>query len=199
MTAPTLSILIFIGVTLLAGRCCLGEAQVSEKEDAIRVLFDSVDSSETERWLVVNDNVMGGVSNGEASRTEDGCLRFSGSISLENNGGFASIRSQPTDFGLGDYLGIRIRVMGDGRTYQFRLRTDRNLDGIAFRQEFETIDNEWVEVELPFASFLPTFRGRILTDVGPLDPADIRQLGFLLADKRAGAFRLTVDRIVAFK
>ena len=190
---------IALGLSLIAERCYTGEAQVSEKEDMTRVLFDFVDASAAKHWLVVNDNVMGGVSNGEASRTEDSCLRFSGSISLENNGGFASIRSQPTDFGLGDYHGIRIRVMGDGRTYQFRLRTGRNLDGIAFRQEFETIDNEWVEAELPFASFLPTFRGRILTDVEPLDPADIRQLGFLLADKRAGAFKLTVDRIVAFK
>jgi len=199
MKAPILFTVILLVVTLSAERCYPGEGQVSEKEDMTLVLFDFVDSSETERWLIVNDNVMGGVSNGEASRAEDSCLRFSGSISLENNGGFASIRSQPTDFGLGDYHGIRIRVMGDGRTYQFRLRTDRNLDGIAFRQEFETIDNEWVEAELPFASFLPTFRGRILTDVEPLDPADIKQLGFLLADKRAGAFKLTVDRIVAYK
>lgn len=199
MKAPILFTIILLGVTLSADRCYPGEVQVSEKEDTTRVLFDFVDVSETERWLIVNDNVMGGVSKGEASPTEDSCLLFSGSISLENNGGFASIRSQPTDFGLGDYHGIRIRVMGDGRTYQFRLRTDRNLDGVAFRQEFETIDNAWVEAELPFASFLPTFRGRILTDVEPLDPSDIRQLGFLIADKEAGPFKLIVDGIVAYK
>lgn len=188
-----------LGVTLVAERCYPGEAQVSEKEDMTRVLFDFVDVSEAQRWLVVNDNVMGGVSKGEASPTEDSSLLFSGSISLENNGGFASIRSQPTDFDLGEFDGIRIRVKGDGRTYQFSLRRDRNLDGIAFRQEFESIENKWIEVELPFASFIPTFRGRTLTDVNPLDPADIRQLGFLIADKEAGPFKLIVDRIVAYK
>ena len=172
---------------------------MSEKEDMTRVLFDFVDASATNRWLIVNDNVMGGVSKGEASPTEDSCLLFSGLISLENNGGFASIRSQPTDFDLGGFDGIRIRVKGDGRTYQFRLRRDRSLDGIAFKHEFETIQNKWIDVELPFASFLPTFRGRTLTDVKPLDPADIRQLSFLISDKEAGPFKLTVDGIVAYR
>ena len=190
---------IILGVTLIAERGYAGEAQVPEKEDMTRILFDFVDASTAGLWLIVNDNVMGGVSKGEVSPTEDSCLLFSGSISLENNGGFASIRSQPTDFGLGSYHGIRIRVKGDGRTYQFRLRTDRNLDGIAFTQAFETIDNKWIEAELPFASFVPTFRGRSPRDFELLDPADIRQLGFLLADKRAGAFKLTVDKIVAYK
>lgn len=172
---------------------------MSEKDDINRVLFDFVDASQAKRWLAVNDNVMGGVSKGEASPAPDSCLLFSGSISLENNGGFASIRCQPADFDLDGFDGLRIRVKGDGRKYQFRLRRDRNLDGIAFKCEFETVENEWIEVELPFASFLPSFRGKILTDVEPLDPSDIRQLGFLIADKKAGPFKLTVDRIVAYK
>ena len=170
-----------------------------ENEETNRVLFDFVDASEIERWMIVNDNVMGGVSKGGASLAGDSCLLFSGSISLENNGGFASIRSQPTDFDLGEFDGIRIRVKGDGRTYQVRLRRGRSLDGIAFKYEFETIENKWIELELPFASFLPTFRGRTLTGVKPLDPADIRQIGFLIADKVAGPFKLIVDGIAAFK
>jgi len=172
---------------------------MSENEETNRVLFDFVDASEIERWLVVNDNVMGGVSKGGASPAGDSCLLFSGSISLENNGGFASIRSQPADFNLGEFDGIRIRVKGDGRTYQVRLRRDRSLDGIAFKYVFETVENKWIELELPFASFLPTFRGRTLSDVKPLDPADIRQIGFLIADKEAGPFNLIVDGIVAYK
>lgn len=187
------------GITLIAERCYSGEAQVSEKEDLTRVLFDFVDASEAERWLRVNDNVMGGVSKGEASPTEDSCLLFFGSISLENNGGFASIRSRFTDFDLGGFDGIRIMVKGDGRTCQLRLRSDRSLDGIAFKHEFETIKNKWIEVVLPFASFLPTFRGRTLTDAKPLEAADIRQLGFLISDKEARPFKLTVDGIVAYE
>lgn len=88
-----------------------------EREDTTRVLFDFVDSSEAEHWFMVNDNVIGGVSKGEGSPTEDSCPLSSGSISLENNSGFASIRSQPTNFDLGGFDGIRIRVKGDGRTF----------------------------------------------------------------------------------
>ena len=172
---------------------------MSKKVKAPRMLFRFADTSEAGRWLAINDDVMGGVSKGSASLTEDSYLLLSGSISFENNGGFASIRSKSKDFGLGGFHGIRIRVKGDGRKYQFRLRTYRKLDGIAFKHEFETIENTWIEIELSFASFIPTFRGRILTDVEPLDSADIRQLGFLLADQKAGPFKLKVDNIVAFK
>ncbi|MDH4157911.1 MAG: CIA30 family protein [candidate division Zixibacteria bacterium] len=172
---------------------------MSEKENTSRILFEFVDSSEAGRWMAVNDDVMGGVSKGWASPTEDSCLLFSGSISLENNGGFASFRSQPTDFNLGGYRGIRIRVKGDGRIYQFRLRTDRNLDGVAYKHEFETVDNTWIELDLPFASFVATYRGRTLPDFKPVEAGDIKQLGFLLADKEAGPFSLKVDKIAAFK
>jgi monofunctional biosynthetic peptidoglycan transglycosylase len=73
------------------------------------------------------------------------------------------------------------------------------MDGIAFKHEFDTIKNKWIEIELPFASFVPTYRGRTLTDVEPLDPADIRQLGFLIADKKAGPFELLVDKIASIR
>lgn len=170
-----------------------------QKEDTVLVLFDFDDVSQVEDWVIVNDDVMGGVSTGEAHLTDDSCLLFSGSLSLEYNGGFASVRTRPQNYGTGGYSGIRVRVKGDGRTYQFRLRKDRNLDGVAFKQEFETSEDEWIEVELPFASFVPTFRGRTLTDVAPLDPADIRQLGVLLADKKAGPFNLLIDRIESYR
>jgi hypothetical protein len=187
------------GSALSGRRGYPGGVEVSEKKNVSRVLFDFADASEAERWLAVNDDVMGGVSKGRVSPTEGSCLLFSGSISLENNGGFASIRCQPTDFELSGFQGVRIRIKGDGRLYQFRLRTDRNPDGIAFKHEFETVDDTWIELDLPFASFIPTFRGKTLTDVEPLKAADIRQLGFLLADKKAGPFKLTIDRIVAYK
>lgn len=189
---------VILGGTFAAERSYAGEERVSKNQESTRALFEFDDASEAERWLAVNDNVMGGVSEGAASPTGDSCLLFSGSISLENNGGFASIRSLPSDPDLAGFHGIRVRVKGDGRTYQFRLRTDRNLDGVAFKQEFETVEGEWIEVALPFASFVPTFRGRVLTDVPPLDPADVRQLGFLLADKKAGPFNLLIDWIVAY-
>jgi monofunctional biosynthetic peptidoglycan transglycosylase len=118
---------------------------------------------------------------------------FSGVLSLENNGGFASVRIvlEPRD--LSDWSGLEIRARGDGRTYQLRLRTDDRFDGIAYRASFETHDGEWRTVRIPFSEFTPTFRGRMLSDVPPLDPSQVRQLGFMLADRKPGAFSLEVE------
>ncbi|MEZ5357236.1 MAG: CIA30 family protein [Candidatus Zixiibacteriota bacterium] len=172
---------------------------MTEKEKLTHRLFDFSDESEAESWLPINDDVMGGISRGETLLTEDSCLLFTGEISLENNGGFASIRTRPTDFDLADFHGIRIRVKGDGRRYQFRVRTGREFDSITFKHEFDSVKDKWLAIDLPFSSFQPTFRGRILTGVGPLVPGNIRQFGFLLADKKAGAFELVIDSISAYK
>jgi hypothetical protein len=176
-----------------------GDDTVSPKIDTMRTIADFADTSEAGRWAAVNDNVMGGISNGTMSLTEDNCLVFSGSLSLENNGGFASIRRQRTDFDIESYKGIRIRVKGDGRVYQFRVRLDKNFDGIAYKQEFQTTSDTWVEIDLPFAEFLPTYRGRIIRDAKPLVAEEIRQIGFLIADKIEGTFSLIVDNIAAYR
>jgi len=66
---------------------------------------------------------------------------------------------------------------------------------VAYRRSFATIPGEWITARLPFREFLPTYRGRILSDMPPLDPARIRQLGLLLADKTEGPFALEIDFI----
>jgi monofunctional biosynthetic peptidoglycan transglycosylase len=176
-----------------------GEMPMSTVVDSTRSVFNFKDNKQADQWIAVNDNVMGGLSDGKAYLSEDSCLIFSGLISLENNGGFSSIRTLPQDFELSDYKGIRIRIMGDGRKYQFRLRDNRNFDGVAFKQEFQTTANTWIEIDLPFESFLPSYRGRILQDVQPVVATEIRQMGFLIADKEAGPFILKVSEIKAFK
>jgi len=186
-------------VTLHAGDEAIGDNQMSQKNDSTRVLFDFVHETEAESWLVVTDSVMGGVSRGTVIWSKDSCLVFSGTLSLENNGGFSSIRTLPKDFGFGEYKGLSIRVKGDGRVYQFRLRLDSDFDGIAFTQNFQTSDNTWLNIDLPFSAFVPIYRGKILRNVKPLVTADVRQLGFLIADKTAGEFRLIVDNIAAYR
>ena len=90
----------------------------------------------------------------------------------------------------------RLEVRGDGRTYQFRLRPDRGFDGVAWRAEF-TAGGEWRTVDLPLSAFVPVHRGRPVPGAGPLIAADIRQIGFLLADRTAGPFALDI-RCIAF-
>jgi len=150
-------------------------------------------------WRIVNDGVMGGLSQSQMSLTSEQTALFKGTVSLENNGGFASVRSEPTDFGLAGFSGLLLRIRGDGRKYQLRLRTDRNLDGIAYRASFGTTAGEWTAVKLDFQAFLPSFRGRRVPGAPALDPARIRQIGFLISDYQEGRFQLEIASIKAYR
>lgn len=159
------------------------------------VLFSFEDPKDAELWYPINDNVMGGVSNSRLEVTPAGVAVFSGTVSLENNGGFASVRSRPLEADCSGYAGLTLRVRGGGQTYKFCVKTDGNFDGPLYQHPFETRKDEWVEVWLPFEAFKPTFRGRLLTHVGPIDPAEIITLGLMISDKQAGPFRLEIDWI----
>lgn len=157
--------------------------------------FDSEDSL---RWQTVNDGVMGGRSRGGPSTSKDGTLLFEGTISLENNGGFSSIRTRATDLALGDYDGLKVRVQGDGRTYKLSLRTSSSPSWIAYWADFETVKGQWTTVEIPFTDWVPTTFGRKLA--GPrLVPSQINSVGFMLYDKKGGPFSLKVDSISAYQ
>ena len=159
-----------------------------------------VDFSRTtaDDWFVVNDGVMGGMSSSDMTVTADGTGMFAGRLSLENNGGFASVRTV-VESDLSTFQGLVLRVRGDGRTYQVRLRTSDRFDGMAYRAEFATEPDEWMTVVLPFEQFVPTFRGYVPRNAPPLNTGAIRQLGLLIGDKREGTFRLEVQCIMAVR
>lgn len=143
-------------------------------------------------WTVVDDVVMGGRSASRAV-SEAAVLRFEGRLSLENNGGFGSIRA-PAPGAPPESSGVRIRARGDGRTFQLRLRQGRLFDGVAWRVSFQS-QAEWQELEFAWSVFEPVFRGRPVPGAGPLDPQAIGQVGFLIADGQAGTFRLEVAEL----
>jgi monofunctional biosynthetic peptidoglycan transglycosylase len=164
-----------------------------------RLLFDFKNSNRTEDWRIVNDGVMGGLSQSEIVYSDSNTAIFRGTVSLDNNGGFASTRTKPRSLDLDGYDGIQVRVKGDGKTYQFRLRTDDRFDGVSYRYPFATEANAWITIDLPFREFVPVFRGRILDDVEPIMPEDIQQIGFLISNKQAGKFQLEIEWIKAYK
>ncbi|MFN0149358.1 MAG: CIA30 family protein [bacterium] len=163
------------------------------EEERTLVDFHSVD--EGKRWVAVNDGVMGGVSSGGFVVAESIGV-FTGRVSLENNGGFASVRRRSQDYAMEGATGFLIRVKGDGKVYRFRVKTDDAFDGVFYQSAFETRDGEWTEHRLAFSEFHASFRGRTL-DAPPIDPRRIRQIGFLIAEKQEGTFRLQVDWIKA--
>lgn len=160
-------------------------------------VFDFSRPESAEQWRSVDDGVMGGLSTSRMVHVPEGHAVFSGTLSLENNGGFASVRCMPGRFDLAEYDGVRLRVRGDGRTYRLRLRMDEGFDGVAYQASFPTEDGTWTTVDLPFTSFHPSFRGRAVPNAPALDPAKIRQIGFMIADKQEGRFTLTVALLAA--
>ena len=148
-------------------------------------------------WQPVNDGVMGGLSQGGLRLTEDGTGVFEGEVSLDNKGGFASVRTSLGRADLSQFKGLSVRCRGDGKRYRIRLRIDDTNDGIAYQATFETKPNEWVSVQLPFVDFIPTFRGRKVS-APPLNTMTVRQLGFMIADKQKGQFRLEIDSVSAY-
>jgi hypothetical protein len=158
----------------------------------VTLLMSLVMDMAPEPWQAINDGVMGGVSSGRMVGG-DGVLRFEGELSLENNGGFASVR-RLVEQDLAEAGGVRLELRGDGRDYQFRLRQDGRFDGVAWRAGFTTT-GEWQTVEISFEDFVPVFRGRRVPQAGPVEPVRIRQVGFMLADKKPGPFALEIRAI----
>lgn len=161
-----------------------------------RTLFSFQDQKSTGSWRSVNDGVMGGRSTGRYRVNSDANLEFSGTLSLENNGGFASVRAGGSGLSLKADDVIIARVKGDGREYRFNVYTQRNLGGYSYRQSFQTRKDEWMEIELPLDQFVATWRGRVFRNQ-KLDPEKISGVGILLGDKKPGPFRLEIEWIKA--
>ncbi len=165
---------------------------------AEKTLFDFHTRTNAAAWQVVSDDVMGGVSTCSFN-VSNGAAIIRGAISLENNGGFASVRSLPVRHGLAGCDTFVIRVRGDGHRYKFTARTDPSFDSAIYQIVFSTRKGEWEEHRLPMRDFVPTFRGRVLSGEPPLDPAKVTSVGFLISDKQAGPFQLEVTWIKALK
>ena len=157
------------------------------------LLVVSAQANANQRWYVVNDSVMGGVSNSQVTQTQESLL-FIGNVSLDNNGGFASIRTEIDTQGQNTKT-VALRVKGDGQTYQLRLRTTNYLDGAAYTHSFKTVKNEWIDINFAPSDFTLTYRGRVLEQQPIIDFDDIKQLGFMIAGKQEGKFKLEVGKI----
>lgn len=197
LKAINLSRILLVTLTLMSPSLSGKDQESDQKIPSPRTLMDFNDSKTESPWIAVNDGVMGGLSQGSA-KIKDGLLHFNGSLSLENNGGFSSIRTPGTSHDLTTAKSMILRVKGDGRTYQLRISTDTRFRGsrISYSAEFATKADEWIEVTVPFATLKPTYRGNAL-DGPPLDLSKVEEIGLLIGDKRTGSFSLKVDWIKA--
>ena len=180
-----------LGVFLIGGK----EVSMTDTEKIV-LNFDKSDDSND--WFVINDVVMGGVSESSFQFTKAGTGVFSGNVSLENNGGFASASMRPSQFDLSNSDGIRFRAKGDGQTYKITLKNDDKFNGFSYRFDCNTNKDDWLTIDVPFESFIPMFMGQ-KTSAPPVDRSNIKSFGFLISDKQAGPFRLEIDWIGGYR
>jgi monofunctional biosynthetic peptidoglycan transglycosylase len=162
-------------------------------EKPLQPLLDFAGPDTAQKWQAVNDNVMGGVSDGRFRITADETMEFSGRLSLENNGGFASVRTKPSDLEINAGDALVVRVKGDGREYVLNIYTKSRRMAFSYRAPLPTLKDEWTEVSVPLKEFIPTSFGSRVQGMGPVEPNQINSLGFMLSDKRPGPFKLEVD------
>lgn len=167
---------------------------LSASKPNMNTQIDFTMKEEASNWIIVNDTVMGGRSRAGLA-VENNMLLFGGILSLRNNGGFASTRRIEGPLNWTGRGKLEINVLGDGRPYQFRLRTDRYVDGIAYVANFITKKDEVQILQFDIDDFKPQFRGRLVKDAPKLAYQNVTQLGFMLADKNPGEFILKIKHI----
>lgn len=149
-----------------------------------KTLFDFADPSFNlqDTWGAIDDVVMGGVSESNI-QLKDKKAVFTGIVSTENNGGFASVRTRNFDppLNLSNYEGIELRVQGDGKRYKFIARCEGKWDGVGYCYSFDTIYNCWKTIRIPFEDLIPVFRAKTQPDAGSFDPSKIYSIQLMLS------------------
>jgi len=173
---------------------------------AVLTVFDFDDLDSVRAWTITNDDVMGGISQSDWYQ-EDDYVVFEGDVSLENNGGFASVRVWFRPVNLSEYDGIVLQVRGDGHTYAFGLRDMTSR--YDYRVRFETTDfyaideddvnddevEEWETIYIPFDNTLATFFGNEFPSVGQVNSEGVRGMNIIISDGYEGEFRLEIRSI----
>jgi len=155
-------------------------------------IFDFNKSSDLSGWMIVDDVVMGGRSSGVFRLDKDGHGVFEGEVSLENNGGFSSVRYDFANMQVNENEKINIRLRGDGKDYQFRIKSTAS-DYVSFVKSFTTT-GKWEEIEIELKEMYPSFRGRIL-DQPNFSSDSFESITFLIGNKKQENFQLLIDNI----
>ena len=143
-------------------------------------------------WVTVNDTVMGGVSSSNVRSVDEG-VEFSGVVSKENNGGFASIRTAISleEFTKGS--GITIQANGTQLEYQVVVWLQGYGPRLYYRHSFyPTGTRQYLSfMDFEAVSYGRTVQAPPLTQV--LDRA--ASIGILVGGGYEGDFSLSLQQI----
>ncbi len=163
------------------------------------LIFDFKNPDDIKPWQIINDTVMGGVSESSLRQSSNGSVLFSGHVSLENFGGFCAVSSRGNNnHDLTGNEGIVIRVKGDGKNYKLTIKTDLSFNGFAYQFPFVTKKDAWMTIRAPFNDFTAWFRGMPVADAALVNTTEIKSFGLLIGDKQEGPFTLEIESIKAY-
>jgi NADH dehydrogenase [ubiquinone] 1 alpha subcomplex assembly factor 1 len=160
--------------------------------NANQIIFDFNANSDISNWTTVDDVVMGGRSRGNFKINDFGNGEFYGTVSLENNGGFSSLRHRFSSMDVKGFKEVIIKVKGDGKKYQFRVK-DNSSNSHSFIASFET-NGGWQTIHIQLSDMYPAFRGRTLS-IGNFSSESIEEIAFLIGNKTAENFKLEIDTV----
>ena len=163
-----------------------------------RLLFDFRNADGIDAWRIINDTVMGGMSSSRFEAREDGAA-FTGELSLDQGGGFVSMRSPKGSYDLSGGDGLRIWMRGSDKTFQLTVYTEPG-GRVSYRAPFTPPSaTDWEAVDVIFDDLTPFVRGRRVPDAPAFDPARVRAVGILLGDEQDGSFRLELERMAVLQ
>jgi hypothetical protein len=147
------------------------------------------------QWRIVNDGVMGGLSSSNVTINEADKIVFKGTVSLDNNGGFASLRSPVKNYNFEKFSGIELRMKGDGKRYSISMKETSYFTGYFYTKSFETTKDEWVVIKIPFDEFKLYYYGKETNSDKNIPLNNIKEISLLIGDKQKGDFITEVDYI----
>ena len=157
-----------------------------------QLIFDFNHNANITDWKIVDDVVMGGRSNGQFKIDSDGNGIFSGDVSVENNGGFSSVRYQFEKINTTKESKVIIRLKGDGKEYQFRIKNNRNTY-YSYITNFKT-SGDWENIIINLKDLYPSFRGQTM-NIPNFAGNSIEEIVFLIGNKKNESFTLVLDKI----
>jgi hypothetical protein len=164
-------------------------------------IIDFGNSAEkNQEWILLSDNIMGGVTKSKIEYTNNSVL-LSGNISLDNYGGFSSIKTKYKSVDLSKYIGIKIKFKSTNQKFAFTLEDNQNWTQPNYKREFyPKKDNTWEEVVIYFKDFQEIVIGEPTGNMMKSKSLKyIVRMGIMTYEKKEGPFSLEVDYVEFIK
>ncbi|MFD1161146.1 MULTISPECIES: CIA30 family protein [Hwangdonia] len=161
------------------------------------IVFNFGTQHNTENWRIVNDGVMGGVSTSSLIENDNAIL-FKGETSLDNNGGFASIRTLIDKGRLKDCktMTIRFKSSSTHRTFGLSLKTSQRYYIPYHKFTFTPKSTDWEELKINITEFKHYRISEIIGENMPLEVLkEVFNIALIVSDGKAGDFNIEIDYI----